>query len=51
MGGLKRQLFKHFKQPNGSSSVVSLYIFKETCTLLELSFHAEFHGLGPKSIY
>ena len=44
-------LFKHFKLPNGYFAVVNLYIFEETCILLELLFHAKLNGLLFNSIY
>ena len=47
----KRRLFQRFKTINGSFSVLSHCIFEETCILLELSFHAEWNGLCPSSVY
>ena len=47
----KQQLFQHFKTINGSFTVVSHSIFEETCILLESSFHAEWNGFCPSSIY
>ena len=47
----KRRLFQHFKTINGSFSVVSHYIFEETCILLESPFQAEWNGVCPSSVY
>ena len=47
---VKTTIFEHFKPLNDSFSVVSLYIFEETCILLESPFHAELNGLCPNSI-
>ena len=33
----KQQLFKHFKTTNGSFSVISQYIFKETYIFIRLA--------------
>ena len=36
--------FKHFKPLNGSFSVISVYLFEETCISLESAFHAKLNG-------
>ena len=51
MSGQKWQLFEHFKPLNDSFSVVRLYIFEETCILLESPFHTELNDLCPNSVY
>ena len=47
----KQQIFECFKPLNDPFSVVGLYIFKETCILLESLFYTELNGLCPNSIY
>ena len=42
--GQKWPLFKHFKPLNNPFSVINLYIFEETCIVLESPFHSELNG-------
>ena len=47
----KRPLFEHFKPLNDPFSIINLYIFKETCIVLESPFHSELNGFCFNSIY